>query len=134
LRKKYTGYNRRDDFLVHVILAKKDNALSQQREGRYKTQLTKNIENMFPGRCIVIRLDAGLRQGVPDMAILFEGGFWVFLEAKTSATADRRPNQEYYIQKLDEMCAAAFIYPENEEAVLHAIQQEFEVRWATRLS
>lgn len=68
------------------------------------------------------------------MGILFEGGFWVLLEAKTSATATRQPNQEFYIQKLDELCCASFIYPENEEAVLNAIEQEFQAHWASRLT
>lgn len=106
--------------------------MAQQREGRYKTQLTKRIYDRFEGRCIVVRLDAALLQGVPDMGILFEGGYWCILEAKTSANADRQPNQEFYVQKLNDMCFAAFICPENEEAVLDELQEEFENHWAAR--
>lgn len=101
-------------------------------EGPYKTHLTKRIMDRFPDRCIVVRLDSALRQGVPDMAVLFEGGMWALLEAKTSASARRQPNQDYYVQKLDAMCYAAFIYPENEEAVLDELQQEYESRRTTR--
>lgn len=95
-------------------------------EGRYKTQLTGRIEKRFGSRCLVVRLDANLRQGVPDMLLLFEGGFWAALEGKTSATAPFRPNQPYYVDLLAGMCFAAFIYPENEEAVLNELQEEYE--------
>lgn len=103
-------------------------------EGEYKTRLTKKILDRFPGRCIVVRLDSALKQGIPDMAVLFEGGFWAALEAKISVNARRQPNQPFYVKKLDDMCFAAFICPENEEAVLNELQQEFEISWASRLS
>lgn len=83
---------------------------------------------------MVLRLDAGLRQGIPDMLLIFEGGFWAALEAKRSATANHQPNQPYYVDVMDKMCFAAFIYPENEEAVLDELQQEYEHHWAARLS
>jgi hypothetical protein len=108
--------------------------VSKQREGKYKTGLTGRIYDRFPGRCIVVRLDAALLQGIPDMGVLFEGGFWCLLEAKSSADADRQPNQEFYVQKLNDMCFSAFIYPENEEAVLNELQEEFETYWAARAS
>lgn len=103
-------------------------------EGAYKTRLTKRIGNIFGSRCVVVRLDANLRQGVPDMLLLFEGGFWAALEGKTSAKAAVQPNQHFYVDLMDKLSFAAFIYPENEEAVLHELQQEFENHWATRLS
>ncbi len=108
--------------------------MAQQREGRYKTQLTGRIEKRFGSRCLVVRLDAGLRQGVPDMLLLFEGGFWAALEGKTSETSPHQPNQPYYVDLMDKLSFAAFIYPENEEAVLNELEQEFEAHWAARLS
>jgi hypothetical protein len=103
-------------------------------EGEYKTQLTKRIYKRFGDSCIVVRLDSALRQGIPDMAIFFDGGFWAALEAKTSAHARRQPNQQHYVEKLNRMCFADFICPENEEAVLDALEQEYQANWATRLS
>lgn len=104
-------------------------------EGPYKTELTKRIYDRF-GRdvCEVIRLDAGLKQGVPDMGILFRGGFWAVLEAKAHARARRQPNQSYYIEMFGRMCFAAFISPENEEAVLNELQQEYQSHRATRMA
>lgn len=103
-------------------------------EGPYKTRLTGRIETRFGSRCMVVRLDANLRQGVPDMLLLFEGGFWAALEGKANAKAPHRPNQPYYVDLMDKLCFAAFIYPENEEAVLNELQQEYETHWAARLS
>lgn len=103
-------------------------------EGPYKTQLTRRLYERFPNRIMVVRLDSALLQGVPDMGVLFEGGFWAILEAKTSMTARRQPNQEFYVQKLNDMCFAAFICPENEEAVLNELAQEYEAHWSSRLS
>ncbi len=108
--------------------------MARQREGGYKTKLTSRIEKRFGSRCMVVRLDAALRQGIPDILLLFEGGFWAALEGKTSATADHQPNQPYYVDLMDKLCFAAFIYPENEEAVLNDLQKEFEHHWQARLS
>lgn len=99
----------------------KGNPLTQQGEGKYKTALTGRIYKRF-GRdvCEVLILDS--RQGLPDRLVIFDGGFWAFLEAKISATAEIQPNQPYYVEKFGRMCFAAFIYPENEEAVLNDLE------------
>lgn len=103
-------------------------------EGKYKTQLTKRIYDRWGDRVVVVRLDSALLQGVPDILVLFEGGMWAALEGKTSAHAKQQPNQPFYVNKLNEMCFAAFIFPENEEAVLNELAEEFETHWAARLS
>lgn len=106
--------------------------MARQGEGKYKTGLTDRIYQRF-GRhvCEVLILDS--RQGLPDRLIVFAGGFWAFLEAKISATADIQPNQPYYVEKFGRMCFAAFIYPENEEAVLNEIAEEYEAHRTTRI-
>lgn len=108
--------------------------MARQLEGGYKTKLTGRIQKRFGSQCVVVRLDAALRQGVPDILLLFEGGFWAALEGKRNATAPHQPNQPYYVELMDRLCFAAFIYPENEEAVLNELQQEFEAHRAARFS
>ena len=78
---------------------------------------------MFPG-CIVIKNDSSYIQGIPDITI-FYGKRWATLECKKSKDAPSRPNQPYYVKKMNDMSFSAFIYPENKEEVLNELQQAF---------
>ncbi len=97
-----------------------------KRENDYQAGLIKRIEQRFPG-CLVMKNDDQYRQGTPDLTILHHER-WAVLEVKRSEDEIRRsePNQSYYISKLNVMGFASFIYPENEERVLDAIQRAFE--------
>jgi hypothetical protein len=101
-------------------------------ENRYQAKIIKKLEKMFPG-CIILKLDSLYRQGMPDLLILWEN-YWGSLEVKAHGRADRQPNQDHYIQQLNEMSFAAYIYPENEEEVLSALQQAFEPPRRARVS
>jgi hypothetical protein len=87
---------------------------------------------IFPG-CIVTKLDSGHIQGIPDLLILWNER-WACLECKRSKNASHRPNQDYYVNKMNDMSFSAFIYPENKEEVLHELQQAFRVRRDSRVS
>ncbi len=102
------------------------------RESQYQAGLIKRIEKRLPG-CLIIKNDSAARQGIPDLTILWRW-YWAQLEVKISEDADWQPNQDYYVRTLNDMSFAAFIYPENEEAVLNDLQEEFTNRWASRLS
>lgn len=102
------------------------------QEAGYRRKLVKKLKHLFPG-CVVFENDPRKNQGIPDLLVLFKG-FWAMLELKISASASKRPNQEYYIQRYNNMSFAALIYPENEEQVLSDLQSAFGVRGATRLS
>lgn len=93
-------------------------------ENRFKQKLVKEIKERFPG-CMVLHMDPTEIQGIPDLLILY-GGSWAALEGKRSAHASHRPNQDYYISKMNEMSYAAFIYPENKEVVLSELQQALQ--------
>ena len=64
-------------------------------------------------------------QGLPDLLILY-GEKWASLECKRSATAKKRPNQDYYVEKMNDMSFSRFVYPENKEEVLNELQQAFQ--------
>lgn len=100
-------------------------------ENKFKTQLVSELEEMFPG-CIVVHLDPNEIQGIPDLLVLY-GNKWAALEGKKSANATHRPNQDYYVDLMNRMSFAAFIYPENKEEVLHELQQAFNVRRSARI-
>lgn len=102
------------------------------RENSYQAYLIKELRGMFPG-CFILKNDSTYLQGVPDLVILFEGK-WAMLEVKAHAKASQQPNQEYYVKLLDEMSFAAFIYPENEEEILHELQHTFKPRRPARVS
>ena len=92
-------------------------------ESKFKTQLCKEIEYMFPG-CIILHIDPTEIQGAPDLLILY-GNQWAALEGKRHANASHRPNQYYYVERMNAMSFAAFIYPENKEEVLDELSQAF---------
>lgn len=92
-------------------------------ENRFKTELIREIENMFPG-CIVVHLDPTETQGIPDLLVLY-GNKWAALEGKKSARATHQPNQDYYVDKMDYMSFASFIYPENKDIVLDELYLYF---------
>ena len=90
-------------------------------ERDFQRNLIKELKDIFVG-CIIMKNDSSYIQGIPDLLILYKDR-WAALEVKKSATASHRPNQEYYVNKMDEMSYASFIYPENKEAVLDELQQ-----------
>lgn len=93
------------------------------REGEYQTRLIKELKARFPG-ILILKNDPDYLQGIPDLSLFF-GGRWAMLEVKASERASHQPNQDYYVRMADEMSFAAFIYPENQEAVLDALRQSF---------
>lgn len=101
-------------------------------ESAYQTKLIRKLKRMFPG-CEVLKNDANYKQGILDWT-LFWGPFWAMLEIKASEKASTQPNQEYYVTRFNQMGFAAFVYPENEEEVLAALQEAFSSRGATLVS
>lgn len=93
-------------------------------ERNFQSSLIKEIKDRFPG-CIVMKNDADYIQGIPDLTILYNDK-WAMLECKRSNSASKRPNQEYYVSKADDMSFARFISPENREAVLDELQQALQ--------
>lgn len=92
-------------------------------ESAFQARLVKRLKEAFPG-CVVLKTDPNCIQGFPDLLVLF-GSRWAALECKRSASAPHRPNQDFYICRLNEMSYSAFVYPENEERVIHDLQQAF---------
>lgn len=92
-------------------------------ENRFKTKLVNELRDLFPG-CIVLHMDPNEIQGIPDLLILHNNK-WAALEGKKNAKASIRPNQEYYVDLMDRMSFASFIYPEIKDEVLDALYIHF---------
>lgn len=110
-------------------------ARDQKLESDYQTHVLERIRRMFRG-CLILKNDSGYIQGIPDWTIFYRDK-WAMLEVKArtpTSERDFRPNQPWYLVQINEMSFAACIYPENEEEVLHALQQTFQPRRAARVS
>ena len=92
-------------------------------ERDFQSKLIKEIKEKFPG-CVVMKNDSSYIQGIPDLTVLYQDK-WAMLGVKRSETASHRPNQEYYVGKMDEMSFARFICPENKQEVLHEMEHTF---------
>lgn len=101
-------------------------------ENVYQAKLIKKLKTLFPG-CEILKNDSGYKQGILDLTILY-GKKWAMLEVKASAGARERPNQRYFVEKLNEMSFASFIFPENEKEVLAALQKALASRRQARIS
>lgn len=102
-----------------------------EKENAYQSKLIKKLRLMFDD-CIILKNDTSYLQGVPDLLILHNNK-WAMLEVKAEANSERQPNQEWYVDKLSSLSFAAFIFPENEEEVLHDLQSTLKPRRATRV-
>lgn len=94
------------------------------KESKFQSDLIKELKALFKG-CIVTKLDARYKQGIPDLLILF-GKQWATLECKKSANARRRPNQKLYVDRMNKMSFSRFIFPENKEEVINELRQLFK--------
>ena len=96
---------------------------TNQLERDFQMNLIKDIKSMFKG-CIVMKNDSSYIQGIPDLLILFKDK-WCSLECKKSSHASKRPNQEYYVNMMNDMSFSRFIFPENKESVLEELKNFF---------
>jgi hypothetical protein len=93
-------------------------------ESFFQAKLIRKLSRLFPG-CYILKNDPNYMQGFPDLTIFFKDK-WAVLEVKRTADSIHEPNQDFYVADLNRMSFAAFIFPENEEEVLHDLQQAFE--------
>lgn len=93
--------------------------MKQERD--FQGKLITELKDLLPG-CVVMKNDPDYIQGIPDLLILYNDK-WGALECKRSAKATHRPNQDFYVDRLNSMSFASFIYPENKEEVLDELQR-----------
>lgn len=101
----------------------KGGSLMAKVESKFQKELMDEIRKQYPG-CVILKNDSSYIQGFPDWTILYKNK-WAVLEAKRSRTADKQPNQPYYVDKLNSMSYSRFVYPENKDEVLQELQQIF---------
>ena len=93
-------------------------------ESKFQQDLIKELKVLFPD-ALIFKNES--KQGLPDLTVLY-GEHWALLECKKSRTAEHQPNQDYYVNKANEMSFSRFIFPENKQEVLDDLQQAFGVK------
>lgn len=95
-----------------------------KREGQFQKSLIDEIKQRLPGS-IVMKNDPDYIQGIPDLIVLYKKR-WACLEVKRFSDASHQPNQDYYVQLMDGMSFARFVYPENKDQVLDELVKEMQ--------
>lgn len=92
-------------------------------ERDFQRKLIQEIKSLFP-ECVVLKNDPNYIQGIPDLIVLYKG-HWAALECKKDISSPSRPNQQFYVDKMNRMSFARFVNPTNKEEVLNDLQQSF---------
>ena len=95
-------------------------------ESRFQKEFIDEVKARYPG-CIALKNDSSYIQGFPDWTILHEDK-WAVLEMKKERGAKKQPNQEYYVNKLNDMSFSRFVYPENKDEVLNDMDALFKCK------
>lgn len=101
-------------------------------ESAFQSALIKELKKRFPG-CIILKNDPRYKQGIPDLLFLYKNK-WAALECKQSKSSKHQPNQDHWVELMNNMSFAKFIYPENKEDVINEMEQSLKLRRNTRNS
>lgn len=93
-------------------------------ERDFQPGVKKRLKEEFPG-CIVMKTDPNQIQGIPDLLVLYKDK-WATLECKKEKKSSKRPNQDYYVNKMNDMAFSRFISPENEEEIFNELKIYFQ--------
>ena len=115
-------YRDLEKITVYCLLNRK--GILMAKESAFQKGLINDLNKRFPG-CMVLKNDPNYIQGIPDLLVLYEGR-WAALECKKAKQASHQPNQDYYVERMNEMSFSRFVYPENKEIILDELQQSFQ--------
>jgi len=102
-------------------------------ESRFQSNLIWEIKEKLP-ECYILKNDgSNVPQGFPDLLILYRDK-WGALECKRDEKAEKQNNQDYYVDRLNNMSFSRFISPENKEEVLNELFSAFGLGRTTRVS
>jgi hypothetical protein len=96
-------------------------ARSKRLESGIQDDIVKELKTLLPG-CMVSKVE--FFQGCPDLIILYRDK-WATLETKRGAESAHQPNQDYYVDLMNEMSFSRFINKNNKEEVFRELQEAF---------
>lgn len=85
-------------------------------ESVIQASIIKELKRQYPG-AVVLKTDPSHIQGFPDLLFL-QNRFWAALEVKRAEHSVCQSNQEYWVDRLDQLSFSRFIYPSNLDRVL----------------
>lgn len=99
-------------------------ARSSRLESGFQDKLREELTELFPG-CMIFKMDQ--IQGIPDLLVLYKD-MWASLECKRGSGSAKQPNQDYYVDLMNDMSFSRFINKNNKEEVLNELQQAFRTK------
>lgn len=97
------------------------------KENQFQKKIINMIKDRLGSDCIILKNDPNYIQGIPDIIILYKN-CWAALEIKADKKSKKRPNQDYYVIKMNNMSFASFIYPDNVNEVLYEMERSFGIK------
>lgn len=92
---------------------------STRLESGFQDKLRKELLKRFPGS-MVFKMDQV--QGIPDILVLYKDK-WASFECKRQSSSHKQPNQEYYVNLMNEMSFSRFITRQNINEVLDELSE-----------
>jgi hypothetical protein len=100
-------------------------------ESKFQRELREDLEYLLPGS-MIFKMDPVLHgQGIPDLLILYKTR-WAALECKRAPGARKQPNQDWYVEVMNNMSFAAFIDPTNREEIINELCEALGARRSSR--
>lgn len=96
-------------------------------ESDFQHHVISRLNELVGRHGYILNLDGSYIQGFPDILVLYKGR-WAALECKKSSIEKEQPNQRYYIEALNHLSFASFIYPAIEDEVINDLQQALRLR------
>lgn len=98
-----------------------------KKESQFQKEIKDEIRTLLPGS-YVFKMEGGVGtgnpQGIPDLIVL-QNNKWATLECKRDSKAARQPNQEYYIEDMNNKAYSTLIFPENKTEVYNELRKYF---------
>lgn len=98
-------------------------AQEKRLESETEKSFKKDLNDRLPGGWWV-KGNSQMQQGIPDQTFYYED-HWAMFEFKRAENSDLQENQDWYIQKFNEMSYARFVSPANYDEVLDEVQEAF---------
>ena len=96
-------------------------ARKYKKESAFQSEVIHELKRRWPG-CVVMKNMTGAKDGFPDITV-YIGAIWAMLECKRSKNAPHRPNQDWWVDNLNRMGFARFIFPENRKEVMRDLER-----------